>query len=85
MRAFTFTPLLELPHQPTERDSHDTDDNRSQAEGNVDSIIRGYVVDAPQAWLMRYENRLATIGVKNQVDVREFGRNPDECMPVLLL
>jgi len=43
MRTFTCTPLLELPHQPAERDGNNTDDNRSQAEGDIDSIVRGYV------------------------------------------
>ena len=40
MRTFTFTPFLELPHQPTESNGHYTDDNRSQAEDDVNSIIR---------------------------------------------
>lgn len=42
-QAFTFTSLLELPHQPAERDGHDTNEYRSQAKDNIDGVVRGYV------------------------------------------
>jgi hypothetical protein len=42
-RAFTLTLLLELPHQPAERDGHNADDYRNQAKCNIDRIIGGYI------------------------------------------
>lgn len=43
VERLTSTFLFQLPHQPTEHDSHDTDENRSQTEGYIDSVVRGHV------------------------------------------